>query len=573
MTRKDSHYESARVWNNDFQLGQKNLIKAISDYWPDDVGTVLDVGCGDGKLTEILAKQTGANFHGLDASYEALSRLSLPHTLGDIAQLPFSDNQFDMVMATDVLEHLSDDAEDAAWSEIFRVSAKWVLVAVPFREQLIEATTRCKRCHELYHVNWHQRSYDISDLVNKVRGPWSVAGIILSGESWSPISPHEINFRRCVLDEWSGWRESLCPKCGESGTDADAESTLDLEIASTLGRYIYSELSTNHHLRTHTEILVIFSCSDRKIKQGNHLTERQTRHPSAQLDMRNHLNLNLNLNSYPPVARAVSGGDNTILAQFPVYPEGDRIVFTRKCVLDEIEIIVEDGAGGLFCGRIFKDSELEYVLSVNRKIEPGYYGLIIRLPSKHGLISIEIPGSPSIVRLSSSDECTVYPVINTSYGEVFIQVDAPIEFDVSALDHGGATSTLSWVPFIRHLISNQKNANKELMKQQTALMSIEQSLALGQMDNYDQLAVAVQNMRGERDGLLERASEADCCAVEVQNLTAERDALLICSKNADQLAVTVQNLQAEREIFIERAKEADRLAVELQNLKAQFSSK
>src|SRR5947208_2388059 len=84
----------------------------------------LDLGCGDGLFTEELA-QTGAAATGADVAQAALDRARARHPRLDfrLAQidgpLPFDDGSFDVVWASEVIEHVADTAQ---WlSEVRRV--------------------------------------------------------------------------------------------------------------------------------------------------------------------------------------------------------------------------------------------------------------------------------------------------------------------------------------------------------------------------------------------------------------------------------------------------------------------
>ena len=96
---------------------------------------VLDLGTSTGTNLRMLRDAGFSNVAGLDCSEEAL-RWCLEKNLGnvikgDITRLPFFHEQADLVLATDVIEHLDDDR--AAIREITRVLKRGgaVLVAVP----------------------------------------------------------------------------------------------------------------------------------------------------------------------------------------------------------------------------------------------------------------------------------------------------------------------------------------------------------------------------------------------------------------------------------------------------------
>jgi SAM-dependent methyltransferase len=73
----------------------------------------LDIGCGTGGLIEDLAglgfAATGCDTHS--ASLEACRRLGLEVSAGTLPDdLPFTDRAFDVIVLSDVLEHVEEDA-------------------------------------------------------------------------------------------------------------------------------------------------------------------------------------------------------------------------------------------------------------------------------------------------------------------------------------------------------------------------------------------------------------------------------------------------------------------------------
>ncbi|MGI8713864.1 MAG: class I SAM-dependent methyltransferase [Solirubrobacteraceae bacterium] len=98
--------------------------------------SVLDVGCGEGVLTEQWARRTG-RIVGVDLDDPKLAAQWARHGGQDnleframtVERLDFRDREFELVAATEVLEHVADPQR--ALAEMARVSARWLLVSVP----------------------------------------------------------------------------------------------------------------------------------------------------------------------------------------------------------------------------------------------------------------------------------------------------------------------------------------------------------------------------------------------------------------------------------------------------------
>jgi 2-polyprenyl-3-methyl-5-hydroxy-6-metoxy-1,4-benzoquinol methylase len=100
-------------------------------------GSVLDVGCGEGVLSHQWAQRVApGKVVGIDlldpkleAEWATRQAANLEFAAMRAEQLEFADNEFELVAATEVLEHVPDPVRVLA--EMARVASGHLLVSVP----------------------------------------------------------------------------------------------------------------------------------------------------------------------------------------------------------------------------------------------------------------------------------------------------------------------------------------------------------------------------------------------------------------------------------------------------------
>lgn len=96
---------------------------------------VLDAGCGEGETLVRLGDVLGDRIAAIDIERSCVERVRqrLPSTAvrhGDVTALPYADDEFDLLLCLEVIEHVPEPARAVA--ELARVSRRDVVVSVPF---------------------------------------------------------------------------------------------------------------------------------------------------------------------------------------------------------------------------------------------------------------------------------------------------------------------------------------------------------------------------------------------------------------------------------------------------------
>jgi SAM-dependent methyltransferase len=183
---------------------------------PESVESILDVGCGDGAITNRLAQRWQVT--GVDTSRAALVHVQASTMEASATDLPFADDSFDLVMSSEMLEHMASDAYSQALAQMRRVSRRFVLISVPYREDLKFRTVRCPRCKWRGHVWGHRRSFTAESLVADLDGCTPI-----ETRTFGPLQePHWPRWGIWVAHHllrsyyWAPGQHPLCERCGNT---------------------------------------------------------------------------------------------------------------------------------------------------------------------------------------------------------------------------------------------------------------------------------------------------------------------------------------------------------------------
>lgn len=198
-------------------LGEK--ISKVIEMIPEDVENILDVGCGNGLITNTLGE--GYDVTGVDRSENALKFVKTNKIQADADHIPLADQSFDLVFSSELLEHLDDKTITGTISEIKRLSKKYIFITVPNDENPDKLAIKCPSCSYVYNRPNHLRSFKLKKF-ESLFPEYRIIKHFVSGKKVRYYQPALLNLKKRIAPSQSWipyyWipesnRKTICPNC------------------------------------------------------------------------------------------------------------------------------------------------------------------------------------------------------------------------------------------------------------------------------------------------------------------------------------------------------------------------
>lgn len=162
-----------KFWNKKIKESKSELFsspiylhknKQVSRYISGYSGRLLDVGVGYGFIEELITKKNkNLKIFGIDISDYSINNIKKKvkgvFKVASVSRIPFKNDYFGIVIALDILEHLTNSTLKIAFQEIYRVLLKngLLIISVPINESDEDGIK-----------NGHLQKFYTNDINNKI---------------------------------------------------------------------------------------------------------------------------------------------------------------------------------------------------------------------------------------------------------------------------------------------------------------------------------------------------------------------------------------------------------------------
>jgi len=149
--------------------------------------SLLDIGCSFGAGLGYFEK-LGKEIYGIDVSEVAINgarKKGFNCEIGSVTNLPYPDNFVDIIISTDVIEHVKPEDQEFAFKEMFRVSKKYIA-------HNISSTPEGNKypLGPLHLTNWNQNRW--IDFIDELKLDWEII-YTLTEKNWNDVK-HKVYY-------------------------------------------------------------------------------------------------------------------------------------------------------------------------------------------------------------------------------------------------------------------------------------------------------------------------------------------------------------------------------------------
>ncbi len=219
MLNNEKYY--SELFSKDMKIDNimKKKIDLILENIPADVKSIIDIGCGNGKITNVLNKFY--NVTGVERNEKAIQYVESNTILTSCDDINVSDKSFDMVFSSELLEHLEENIFQKSIIEMKRIAKNYIFLTFPNNENIEKDFIKCKHCDTVFNRTYHLRRLN-EDIISKLFSEYKIVKSFNFGTKKRGYNKTllKIKHRFIPHDSWIPWfwtknieRKSMCPNC------------------------------------------------------------------------------------------------------------------------------------------------------------------------------------------------------------------------------------------------------------------------------------------------------------------------------------------------------------------------